>query len=149
MKSPERKKFATGRYKEGIDKLRKNMPGRVIEEFSEKVARNVLRKYERIEQVEKGPHFRGTPFDLFAVNDGVPYIVELKGSLSDFNVPAETQKRRMKTLLRKIRGLKVALLQIALKKGEYRIFYHEDMKRLFATREASIEPIVGWIRERL
>jgi hypothetical protein len=65
-------------------------------------------------------------------------------------VPGETQKRRMKELLEKIPALKVALLQIALKKVEYRIFYHEDMKEfLFQDRRVPIEEIEEWIRERL
>lgn len=149
-KKPERKKFNETKYKEMISKLRKNMPGTVIEKSSEGIAVDILKDYEGFERIEKGPHFGGTPFDFFAFKQGVPYIIELKSSLCYFSVPGETQKRRMKELLENIPGLKVALLQIALKNYEYRIFYHEAMKEvLFPDRRAPIEQIEGWIRERI
>jgi len=149
-KKPKRKKFTETKYKQIISKLRKNMPGTVIEKFSERIAVDILTDYEGFERIKKGPDFGGTPFDFFAFKQGVPYIIELKSSLGYFSVPGEAQKRRMKELLEKIPALKVALLQIALKKGEYRIFYHEDMKEfLFQDRRVPIEQIEEWIRERL
>ena len=149
LKKPQPKKFNSRKYKNAISKLRKNTPGRVIEKSCEKIAIDILRNYEGFKKVKKGPDFTGTPFDFFGFKDGVPYIIEMKCSLKTFNTPGETQKRRMQELLKKVRGLKVALLQIKLRKSEYRIFYHDDMQILFKGREAPIEPIVEWVRERL
>ena len=113
------------------------------------VAFDILQSYEGFENVEKGPNFLGTPFDFFGFKDGSPYIIELKSSLNHFNAPGETQKRRLKELLERMEGLKAAILQVKLRKGEYRIFYHEDMEILFQERKAPLEPIEDWIRDRL
>jgi hypothetical protein len=149
-KKPKRKQFSETKYKATISKLRKNMPGTMIEKFSEGIAVDILNHYEGFERIEKGPHFGGTPFDFFAFKNGSPYIIELKSSLNYFSVPGETQKRRMRELLEIIPALKVALLQIALKKYEYRFFSHEHMKEfLFPNRRAPLGQIEGWIRERI
>jgi len=147
---PTPKKFPEKKYKEIIRKLRKNMPGPLIEQFSEKIAIDILQNQEGFEKIEKGPDFVGTPFDFFAYKNRKPYMIELKSSLIYFHSPGETQKRRMKQLLQQVPSLKVALLQIALKKGEYRMFYDKEVKGLlFPDREAPLEPIREWIGKRV
>ena len=56
---------------------------------------------------------------------------------------------RMQKLLRSIEYLNIALLQLKLRKAQYRIFYDEDMDILFSGTKAPLEPIEAWIRERL
>ena len=147
---PTPKKFPEKKYREIIRKLRKNMPGQFIEKSSEKIAMDILKNHEGFETIKKGPQYVGTPFDFFAFRDGNPYIIEMKSSLSSFNVPGETQKRRMKQLLAQMPGLKVAVLQIALKKGQYRILYDAQVKGLlFPEKGAPMQPIREWIRERV
>jgi hypothetical protein len=120
-----------------------------FESFCEGIVFDILENYEGFEGVEKGPNFQGTPFDFFGYKNGSPYIIEFKGSLNHFHYPGETQKRRMKELLGKIEGLRVALLLVKLTNGEYKIFYDEDMEILFQGRRVPIEPIEEWIRERI
>jgi len=55
----------------------------------------------------------------------------------------------MRELLRRIDYLNIALLQLKLNKGQYRIFYDKEMEILFNGTKAPFEPIEAWIRERL
>ena len=73
----------------------------------------------------------------------------MKASLKSFNAPGETQKWRMRELLRRIEYLNIALVQLKLRKAQYRIFYDQDMEILFNGNKAPLEPIEAWIRERL
>ena len=75
--------------------------------------------------------------------------MELKCSLNHFQYPGEIQKKRMKELLNNIKGVHVALLQLKLKKSEYRIFYDDQMDLLFYGSKMPLAPIEDWIRERL
>ena len=145
-----RKDFDLGEHQASISKLRKNMPGLVIEEASRKVAIDILQKYEGFEGIERGPNFRGTPFDFFGYKDSSAYIIEMKSSLEYFQLPGETQKRRISELLEELPDLKVAILQLALNKKQYRILYHEQVERLLLhDRQPPITPIVEWLKERL
>jgi len=148
MSKPKPKEFDVDKHKDLVSGLTENMSEKKFEKACEAVALDILQNYEGFEKVEKGPNFRGTPFDFFGFKNGSPYIIELKGSLNSFNAPGETQKRRLKELLKSIKGLKVALLQVKLRKGEYRIFCDEDMEILFQRRRAPLEPIEDWIKER-
>ena len=150
VEPPRPKQFLTKKYKAMINKLRKNTPGTVIEKSSERIAIDILKNYEGFDKIEKGPDFIGTPFDFFGFKDGEPHIIELKSSLHYFQAPGETQKRRMRQLLDEISALRVGLLQLALKKGQYRILYDREVRGLlFTDREAPIESIREWIRERI
>jgi hypothetical protein len=149
MSRPKPKEFDVDKHSESISKLTENMSEKEFEKSCESVALDILRNYEGFERVEKGPNFAGTPFDFFGFKDGSPYIIELKSSLNHFNAPGETQKRRLKELLKSIEGLNIALLQVKLSRGEYRIFYNEDMEILFRERRAPLEPIQDWIAKRL
>jgi hypothetical protein len=110
---------------------------------------DILENYEGFDAVEQGPSFPGTPFDFFAFRTGIPYVVEFKGSRFSFNSPGETQKRRLKELLHRLPGVGVALLQVKVCKGMYRIFYDEEMEFIFSSRSAPMDPIVSWVRQRL
>jgi hypothetical protein len=147
-KRPKPKSFDTTKHQKMIKKLDANMSELEFERASEVVVYDILQNYEGFARVEKGPDYRGTPFDFFGFKDGAPYMIEFKGSLKSFNAPGETQKRRLKEILNVIEGLNVALLQAKLLKGQYRIFYNEEMEILFRKRHAQIEPIVDWIRKR-
>ena len=149
MRRPKPKTFNVDNHVRLISGLTENMSEKEFEKACEAVALDILRNYENFKRVEKGPNFRGTPFDFFGFKNGSPYIIELKGSLNSFNAPGETQKRRLKELLESIQGLKVALLQVKLRKGEYRIFYNKDMAILFKERRTPLEPVEEWIRKRL
>lgn len=149
MSKPKPKEFYVDKYEHVISRLRENMSELELEQSCEEVALDILQNYEGFEKVEKGPTFRGTPFDFFGYKNGTPYIIELKGSLNSFNTPGETQKWRLKELLRTFDGLNIALLQVKLRKAEYRIFYNEDMEILFRGKKAPLEPVQKWIRERI
>ncbi len=146
---PTPKQFDKTKYKDLIEELKENILGLELEKSLEVLAYDILENYEGFEKVEKGPNFRGTPFDFFGFKNGEPYIIEFKGSLKRFNTPGETQKRRMIKLRTRVKGLNVALLQIKLRKGEYRIYYNEEMEILFQKREAPIEPIEDWIKQHI
>ena len=146
---PKPKEFDVDKHSESISKLTENMSEKEFEQACELVALDILQNYENFERVEKGSNFGGTPFDFFGFKDGSFYIIELKSSLNHFNAPGETQKRRLKELLKSIKGIKIALLQVKLNKGEYRIFFNEDMEVLFQERRVPLEPIQDWIKKRL
>ncbi len=149
MPRPKPKEFDVDKHRESIKELTENMSEKEFEQACELVALDILQNYENFERVEKGPNFGGTPFDFFGFKDGSFYIIELKSSLNHFNAPGETQKRRLKELLKSIKGIKIALLQVKLNKGEYRIFFNEDMEVLFQERRVPLEPIQDWIKERI
>ena len=96
MSKPKPKEFYVDKYEHVISRLRENMSELELEQSCEEVALDILQNYEGFEKVEKGPTFRGTPFDFFGYKNGTPYIIELKGSLNSFNTPGETQKWRLK-----------------------------------------------------
>jgi hypothetical protein len=147
---PRPQEFPTEKFREEISKVRPGMLGRDLEKSSRAIARHILTKLEKFTGLEDGPNKRGTPFDFFGFKNGVPYIIEMKSSLHHFNVAGLAQKRRMRELLHQIPKLKVALIQIAVKEGRYRIFSDEQVKGLlFADREAAINPIRQWIEDRI
>jgi hypothetical protein len=146
---PKPKKFHDYKYRAIIDQLHERMPGKELEAHCTSIVEDILINYEGFEWIEKGPGFKGTPFDFFGLRNGIPYIIELKASLKAFNAPGETQKWRMRELLHRIEYLNLALLQLKLRKPQYRIFYDQDMEILFNGTKAPFEPIEAWIRDRL
>ena len=143
------KEFDAEKHEKIIRKLRPHMDLKEFEELCSPIAKDILENYEGFEKVEKGPQFIGTPFDFFGFESDVPCLIEFKGSLNYFNSPGETQKRRMQELLNKIKGLRIALLQVKVKKAQYRILYNEEMDDLFQGTEAPLEPIEQWLRDRM
>ena len=146
---PKAKEFNLLPHSKIMSKIHKDMPGKELERLCVDIALDILRSYEGFTKTQKGPNFQGTPFDFFGFKNGAPYLVEFKASLNSFHSPGETQKRRLQELLHRIRGLRVALLQVKLNKANYRIFYDEEMKLLFYGPKAPIEPIEKWIRVRI
>ncbi|MCK4674150.1 hypothetical protein KAT67_09245 [candidate division WOR-3 bacterium] len=144
-------KFNKNKYKNIIAKAKRVRQTQKFEELCYPVAKDILKNYEGFEKIMKGPSFPGTPFDLFGFKKGLPYIIELKGSQSRFNMPGEVQKLRMQKVQQSIKGLKIALLQIKLDTGEYRIFYDKDLEKLLQKkrRDAPIKSVVDWIKKRL
>lgn len=148
-KGPTPKHFDSSKYEGIIGKLSVNMSEIEFERLSEIVVPYILKNYEGFKEVEKGPDFRGTPFDFFGFKESIPYIIEYKGSLNSFNSPGETQKRRLQEILYKFEGLHIALLQVKLMKSRYRIFYDEEMDALFRGKQAPLEPVINWLTERI
>lgn len=146
---PTPKIFDTNEYKELINSLNENMPELEFERRCEPIVYDILQNYEGFEKIENGPDFQGTPFDFFGLKNAAPYIIEFKGSLKSFNTPGETQKRRIQEILNRIEGLNVALLQVKLTEGKYRIFYNDELEILFRGKRAPIKPIVEWIKKRM
>jgi len=117
--------------------------------FCEKIVTDILEKHEnftKIKNVNNVLGFTNPPFDFFGFKNGKPYMIEFKGSLNNFNAPGETQKRRLKELLERIEDLNIALIQIKLKKSEYRIFYNDEMNLFFDGKQMPLEPVVNWLR---
>jgi hypothetical protein len=146
---PTPKEFDNSGYQNLINSLSENMAELEFERRTEVVVYDILENYENFRGVEKGPNFRGTPFDFFGYKNDLPYIIEYKSSLNNFNTPGETQKRRLKEILNEIAELNIALLQVKLSKGQYRILYDEELKRILDTKKAPIEPIIDWIKDRI
>jgi len=148
-KRPRAKEFETGEFESIVKDLRSNMPGKELETSCMPIAKHVLRRCEKFTKIEEGPNYPGTPFDFFGFKNDVPYIIEMKASLHSFNYPGETQKWRLRELYKRIKGLHIALLQIAAREGKYRIFYDDQLNLLFFGPKAPFEPIEAWIREHM
>jgi len=143
------KRFDAGLHRSLIGFLEGDMSTKQFEAACEPIVRDILTSYEGFIAVEKGPTFTGTPFDYFGFKDGIPHVVELKASRRQFNLPGETQRHRMEQLLEAVPNLHIALLQVKILDGVYRMLYDEDVIRLFSGPKAPMEPIMDWVRERL
>lgn len=143
--------FNRKRLKSIIEKAKIAKSTREFEESVYPIAKHVLENCEGFTNIERGPDFRGTPFDLFGFKDGGPYIIELKASKKYFNLPGVVQRERMLVIQNKIPTLKIALLQIRLINSHYRILYNKELRKLLEKerRKAPIDPIIQWIKKRL
>lgn len=149
---PCRKNFDIKRHKSITKQLSKDMKGKKFENLCEPLVIDILNNYEgfkKIEHANDASGFHNPPFDFFAFKGKKPYIIEFKGSIDNFHGPSESQKRRMKELLDSVKGLNIALLQVKISTGEYRIFYNRQMDLFFDGGMASVEPIAEWIRNKL
>lgn len=88
--------FSRKELKSIIEKAKIAKNGLEFEESIYPIAKHVLENCEEFTNVEKGPDFQGTPFDLFGFKDGKPYIIELKSSMKYFNLPGVVQRGRNK-----------------------------------------------------
>ncbi len=147
-KRPIPKEFDSSAFRDMINSLEANMSEIEFERLSEVVVPEILEKYEGFLKIEKGPDFNGTPFDFFGLKDNRHYRIEFKGSLKSFNSPGETQKYRLQQILKQVEGIGVVLLQVKLSKGQYRIFYDEELDILFQGNKTPLEPIISWIEDR-
>ena len=149
---PRPKKFDVTHHQSTVRQLSSNMIGKKFENLCEDIVIDILKNYEgfkAIENANEAPNFHNPPFDFFAFKGIKPFVIEFKGSLNNFNAPGETQKRRLRELLKRIKGLNVGLLQVKLNTGEYRIFYNDDMNLFFDGKKVSINPVVKWIETKL
>jgi hypothetical protein len=55
----------------------------------------------------------------------------------------------MKEVIAHVDGLNIALLQIIINTGEYRIFYNDEMNLFFDGKKISVKPVVDWIKSKL
>jgi hypothetical protein len=146
---PEIRHFDNRKYSRIIESLTEHMDGKEFENACEEIVRDILETHENftdIENVNKASGFTNPPFDFFGLKNGKAYLIEFKGSLSNFNSPGETQKRRLRELLERIEELNIALIQVKLRKSEYRIFYNDEMNLFFDGKEMPLEPVEKWLR---
>ena len=149
---PEIRHFDNRKYSHTIESLTEHMDGKEFENSCEEIVRDILGKHENftnIENVNNVSGFTNPPFDFFGFKNGKPYVIEFKGSLNNFNSPGETQKRRLKELLNRIEELNIALIQVKLRKSEYRIFYNEEMNLFFDGKQMPLEPVEEWLKLRI
>ncbi len=149
---PARKNFDTKPHTYNIKQLNTVMPEKKFESLCEPVVIDILQNYEGFKLVESANNvsgFHNPLFDFFAFKGKTPYIIEFKGSLNSFNSPGEMQKRRIKELMSHIDGLKLALIQLRINTGEYRIFYNNEINLFFDGRKVSIAPVIEWIEGKL
>lgn len=149
---PTPKSFDTSPYRELIGQLSTTMQEKAFENACEPIVSDILENYEGFEclvDANRASGVHNPPFDYMAVKHGVPYLIEFKGSLNSFNAPGETQKRRMKELVSMVQDLKLALLQVRLGTGEYRIFYDDELNLFFDGQGLSLEPVINWVSEQL
>jgi len=147
-KMPLPKLFDTSKHKETFDNLSRYMGEVLFENACSLIAIDILKIHEGFEHVELGPNFHGTPFDFFGFKDGRPYIIELNASLDHFNTPGEGQKKRMRKVLKAVKGLNIAFLQLKLSTRQYRIFYNDEMDVLFTGKRVSLKPVIDWVRNK-
>lgn len=148
-RKPVAKRFDVRTHEDLVRLLEGDVAPKEFEKACRPLVLDILENYEGFDAVEQGPGFPGTPFDFFGFRTGIPYVVEFKGSRFSFNSLGETQKRRLTELLGQLPKVGVALLQVKVCKGMYRIFYNEEMKFIFSSRTAPMDPIVSWVRQRL
>jgi hypothetical protein len=149
---PNVKEFDASKYQDVINSLSTSMHEKEFEQACKEIVIDILENYEHFEGIidsNIAKDFHNPPFDFLAFKNDLPYLIEFKGSLENFNSPGETQKRRLKEVLNKIEGLNVALIQVKLKKSQYRILYNEEMDLLFDGKPLPIEPIINWIEKNI
>lgn len=150
MKSRQRilKSFDSSKYGDLIARFNERMIGKEFEQACEPLVYDILQHHEGFERVERAPDVRGRPFDFFGYKQGLPYIIEVKNSLKRFHAPGELQKQCLQEILQRIPGLHIALLQIKLRTGEYRILCDKEISFLFQTNYVSLDPILDWLKAR-
>ena len=145
----EIKEFDASRHRILIDSLTSAIRAKEFEIACEPIVRDILANYEGFKSVEKGPSFNGTPFDYFGFRSGMPYIIELKSSRHQFNLPHETQRQRMEQLLAAVPKLHIALLQVKVLDGVYQMLYDDQVTCYFSGKKAPMEPIIDWVSQHL
>jgi hypothetical protein len=149
---PEIRHFDSRKYSHIIESLTEHMNRKEFEDSCEEIVKDILENNEHFTEIENANNalgFTNPPFDFFGLKDGWPYVIEFKGSLSNFNSPGEAQKRRLRELLERVDELNIALLQVKLRTSEYRIFYNDDMNLFFDGKQMPLEPVEQWLRVRI
>jgi hypothetical protein len=144
--------FDTAKYQDLISTLKEETNFVQFEKGCLDVVLDILTNYVGFRDIEVATNIFGysnPPFDFFGYKDEKPYLIEFKGSLSHFHGPKETQKRKLQELRKKVKGLNLALLQVRLLNGDYRIFFEEQMDLFFDGPQRDLAPVVTWIKEKL
>jgi hypothetical protein len=139
-------------YQAIIDQLSPDVIGSEFENLCGGIVIDILENYEGFkhsENANKAPHLHNPPFDFFAFKGSKPFVIEFKGSLDNYHPPGETQKRRLRELLKRMGRLNIALLQGKINTAEYRIFYNDAVNLFFDGKKVSINPVAEWVRKRL
>jgi hypothetical protein len=149
---PKQKIFDNTKHLNIISSLSESILGKDFEKLCHPIVIDILTNYEGFTDIIDSNNvdsFHNPPFDFFGFRDGKPFIIEFKGSLENFNSPGETQKRRMQELLSRVKDLNIALLQVKVRKGQYRILCNQEMDLLFDGREIPLDPVIDWLLERI
>lgn len=151
---PLPKSFDAQKHQHLISTLKEETVLKKIEEMFQPIVFDILKNYEGftdIQNVNQVPGFANPPFDFFGYRKGTPYLIEFKGSLYHFNSPGDTQKRRLQELRSRFNDneLHMALLQVKLKEGIYRIFFDDEMNLFFNGPQMPLDPVEKWIKEQL
>lgn len=149
---PPIKPFDAQKYTHIITSLREEMIPLDFEQACEKIVVDILENYEGFSDIENANNvagFHNPPFDFFGCKEGQPYMIEFKGSLKYFHGPGETKKRRLKEIQEELGEINMALIQVKMQPGEYRIFYDEEMDLFFNGKKMPVEPVVQWLRGRI
>lgn len=143
-------------YQDLFKDLREDLDPKVFEEKAEPIVKALLAHegFQKIFNANTESGYMNPPFDFLGFKEGIPYMIEFKGSLEHFNAPGETQKRRLHELKENISKLHVGLLQIAFSggkegKGEYRFLVEEEMDHLFTGYQIPLEKLENWINEQI
>ncbi len=149
---PERKKFNINEHEDTAGQLNRVITEKQFQNISEPIAFDILENHEGFKQVESvndASGFHNPPFDFLAFRGKTPYLIKFKMALNSFNPPDEIEKRRLKELRESVDELKVAIIQVRINTGEYRMFSNNDINLFFDGRKVSILPVVGWIESRI
>ena len=122
--------------------------------LAEIVGQDILKTYENFDKVIKPEvSFRGQPFDRLCKKAGKWYIVEIKGASHGFNgTPSHTQKERMRKVLKEVKGLEPAFLQIDLGAAKYKVRYGTEVEALIGKKKLipqKISPIIDWVKDTI
>ncbi len=148
-RTPTPKFFDHSKFNHIIENITDAMSDTELEAACEEIIFDILKNYENYEIIKKVPDYWGRPFGFLGFKTGSPFIIEFKGALDTFIFPGESQKLRLKDILSRVDGLNIALLQIKLNTGQYRLFYDKDLETLFRCRRAPVEPLVDWIQKKI
>jgi hypothetical protein len=148
---PSQRTFDHTKHMHIINSLSETMLGKDFERACQPIVLDILKQegFSNLLDSNNVRGFHNPPFDFLGFKDGKVFIIEFKGSLASFNSPGETQKRRIQELRRRIENLNVALLQVKLKAGKYRLLCNHELDLLFDGREIPLDPVVAWIQEQI
>lgn len=149
---PSIKKFDTDPHSDIINRLNRVITEKRFESLCKPIVLDILQNNEgftKAESAENIPGFDKPPFDYLAFKGKTPYLIECKVALNSFNSPGETDKRRIKELMSQIDGLKMAIIQVRVNTGEYRIFFNNETDLFFDRRKVSVAPVIEWIESKM
>lgn len=100
-----------------------------------------------LKPLERVDCMAGAPFDFLGFLDGRPCLFAVKAGRKRFLPPDERLKRRLLALADRLGGVRVALLQLKLDPGRYRLIADDDLRRLPDGFESRMAKMACWVRE--